>query len=616
MNYRKTLFLLFLIPFSLTAQKAPKNSISRVDPAFWWTDMKNEQLELLVYNPAIGSSQVSLSYPGVELKKAEPAENSDYIYLTLQISPETKPGSFPITFANGKKKLIYNYELKERNRDKARVQGVNPSDFIYLLMPDRFANGDPSNDIVAGTQETSLNRDSMYYRHGGDLQGVIDHLDYFTELGITALWLNPMHENDQPRWSYHGYAITDHYKIDKRLGTNSLYADLVQKAHSKGLKVVMDIVPNHIGNRHWLFLNLPSKDWVNEWPAFTKTNYRAPLLMDPYASQAELKQFSDGWFDNHMPDLNQRNPHVARYLTQSYIWWVEYAGIDDFRIDTYAYSDQGYMADMASDLRREYPQMNMFAEIWEHGVGINSFFAEKFRSRGRFDSKLPGVLDFQVYTAINEALTKAPGWTEGTGRIYYTLAQDMLYEHPLTNVTFLDNHDLSRFYSVVGEDIRKYKMGVAFLLTVRGTPSVYYGTEILMKGFSNPDGWVRMDFKGGWASDSENKFIEKGRNVQENEAFNYMKKLATWRKTNKAVQDGKMLQFIPDKTLYVYFRYNGNETVMVCMNAGDKEINVDCSKYDEILKNRRTGKDVVDGSSTDLEKLTLKPWDIQVIEIN
>lgn len=609
--------LLLLLPsFAAIAQKSKSVEIARIDPAFWWAGMNNPQLELLVYNPQIAQYKASIEYQGVRLVKQDSVENKDYLFLTLVIDANVQPGKFPITFTSGKKKLTYNYELKQRtNREQAKNRGVRTSDFIYLIMPDRFSNGDPSNDIVKGTQEASINRDSMYWRHGGDLQGAINKLDYLNDLGVTAVWLNPVQENDQPKTSYHGYAITDHYKIDPRLGNNETYLKFAEETHKRGMKVVMDIVPNHIGNRHWLFRNLPEKSWVNEWKEFTRTNYRAPLAMDPYASQNELNVFHNGWFDYHMPDLNQKNPHVAKYLTQSYIWWAEYAGVDDFRIDTYAYPDQAYMAQMAADVLLEYPGMNMFGEIWEHTVPIQAYFAEKYKARGNFDSKLPSVIDFQIYKAINEALTRPFGWTDGVSKIYYTLAEDALYAHPMRNVTFLDNHDLSRFYSVVGEDIRKYKMGVGFLLTMRGIPSLYYGTEVLMTGFSNPDGLVRMDFKGGWTSDASNKFDASGRNEKENDAFNFTRKIAQWRKTTTAVQNGKMTQFIPEKSMYVYFRYDQQSTVMVIMNANEKpEPLPNAVRYDEMLKGKRSGTDVINGGSINLDKLELQPWEIKIIQ--
>lgn len=618
MNMKQIVYaLLILVSLGASAQKNAKNTISRVDPAFWWAGMKNPNLELLVYHPGIGESTASINYPGVRLANIEPAKNKDYLYLSLVLDARVQPGTFPIEFKMGKKTLVYNYELKVRkSAESAATRGVRASDFIYLIMPDRFANDDLSNDIVKGTQEPSINRDSMYWRHGGDIQGVINKLDYLNELGVTAIWLNPVQENDQPKASYHGYAITDHYKIDPRLGSNELYVKFSEEAHKKGMKVVMDIVPNHIGNRHWLFRNLPDSNWVHWWPKFTRTNYRAPLLLDPYASQKELELFSNGWFDTHMPDLNQKDPHLAKYLTQSYIWWAEYAGVDDFRIDTYAYPDQEYMAQMAADILLEYPGMNMFGEIWEHSVPVQSFFASQFRSRGGFDSKLPSVLDFQIYKAINEALTRPFGWTEGVSAIYYTLAEDLLYKHPQRNVTFLDNHDLSRFYSVVGEDIRKFKMGIGFLLTTRGIPSLYYGTEVLMTGLSNPDGWVRMDFKGGWPGDEQNKFNASGRTTLEQEAFQFTKTLANWRKGNTSVQNGKLMQFIPEKGIYVYFRYDAKGTTMVIMNTNDKpEMLGSLERFDEMLQGKRSGKDVSTGNTKSLSDLELQPWEILILEL-
>jgi glycosidase len=603
---------LLLLTASLHAQKfAP---VHRVDPACWWAGMKNPRLELLVYHPGIGNASVSLNYPGVSLEKSEPAENTDYLYLTLYIGADAKPGVFPIQFVSGKKKFIYNYELRQRDTSPGRVQGISNADFIYLAMPDRFANGDLANDVIKGSMEPFINRDSMYWRHGGDLQGVRNRIPYLKDLGITAIWLTPVQENNQPKVSYHGYAITDHYKIDPRFGSNELYKTMVDDFHSNQMKVVMDIVPNHIGNNHWLYKNLPSADWVHQFPKFTKTNYRAPALMDPYASAYDKDLMRNGWFDTHMPDLNQSNPHVARYLTQSYIWWVEYTGLDGFRIDTYPYPDQAYLADMAKDILNEYPGIGMFAEIWDHGVPMQGWFSGGFKAR-KDDSALPSVLDFQIYFAINEALNKDFGWTEGSARLYYVLAQDFLYRDAFSNVIFLDNHDQSRFFSVVGENLTKYKAGINWLMTLRGTPHLYYGTEILMKNFSDPDGKVRSDFSGGWKEDRQNKFESAGRTPEEEEAFRHLQKLAQWRKQSKAVLGGKLMQFVPEKGLYVYFRYAEGETVMVIANCSKTTNTLDAMRYDERLNGKRSGRDVISGNSINLEALVLEPWQSLVLEI-
>lgn len=607
-----TLFALLLLSSSLEAKKIP---VKRVDPANWFVGLPNPNLELIIHAEGVGNSKASLSYGGLSIVKTESPENQDYLYLTLKIEKTCKPGKFDVNLVNGKNKYSFTYELKPRRKAGTYAQGVTNKDLIYLIMPDRFANGDYSNDINKTSNEPSINRDSMYWRHGGDLSGIENHLDYLQELGVTSLWLNPVQENDQPKTSYHGYAITDHYLIDPRLGSNEEYTKLVNALHAKRMKMVMDIVPNHMGNEHYLFKNMPSKDWVNQWDSFTKTTYRAPTQLDPYVSAKDLKRFSDGWFDHHMPDLNQRNPHVANYLTQSYIWWVETAGIDDFRIDTYAYPDQAYMSQLGRDLKEAFPQMNMFGEIWEHGVGVQSFFSEGFASRDDMNSHLPSVIDFQLHYAINDALTKSFGWTDGVARIYYTLAKDILYKDAMRNVTFLDNHDLSRFYSVVGEDIRKFKMGISMLLTMRGIPSVYYGTEILMTGYSNPDGLVRSDFLGGWKEDEVDKFTPAGRNEKENEAVEYFSKLANWRLTSEAATGGKMMQFIPEKSMYVYFRYTDSEKVMIILNAADEKQTLDLNRFTEMVSEGNAGKDVLSGKTITLGKsMDLEPWSVQVIE--
>lgn len=609
-------FILLCSAFSLVGFHALcQQSITRIDPSFWWIGMSQPELELMVHHPGIAACEASLNYPGVRLVKQEKLRNADFLFLKLKIDTAAKPGKVPIQFKGPKKSYSASYELKARNAEiRPGSKGIGPADFIYLIMPDRFANGDYSNDVVKGTQESAINRDSMYWRHGGDLQGIIDKLDYLQDLGVTAIWLNPVQENDQPKTSYHGYAITDHYKIDPRLGTNELYKKLGEELHKRKMKLVMDIVPNHVGNRHWWYRNLPDSSWVNWWPKFTRTNYRAPLMLDPYASQHEKNLFTKGWFDTHMPDLNQAEPHLARYLTQSYIWWVEYAGVDDFRIDTYSYPDQTYMRDLSAAILREYPAMNMFGEIWEHSVPIQSFFAGKTAARKEFDTRLPSVIDFQIYKAINEALTKSYSWTDGVAKLYYTLAEDYMYNQPMRNVNFLDNHDLSRFYSVIGEDERKFKMGIALLMTLRGIPSMYYGTEILMEGFSNPDGLVRSDFEGGWKADNQDRFTELGRNDAENRAFNFIRQLAKWRAKTTAVQNGKTLQFIPEDGLYVFFRYDNRSKVMVVINTEKENTIKNPEKYDEILSGSRRGTDVVSGQTTEINALKLNPWEFRIIQ--
>lgn len=569
-------------------------ALERVEPSFWWVGMNNPKLQLVVHGNGIASREVKLNYAGVTLSQVHKVENPNYLFLDLLISAEARPGKFNIEFqGKNQKKLSYTYELKDRDKSSNRIMGVTNKDFMYLIMPDRFANGDKRNDVIKGMQETALNRDSMYYRHGGDLQGIINHLDYLEDLGVTALWLNPVLENDQPKTSYHGYANTENYKIDPRFGDNALYKKLVDESHARGIKVIKDLVHNHFGSQHWILKDMPSKDWVHNWPEFTKSSFKDQVLFDPYASEADKKIMTDGWFDGHMPDLNQKNEFVKNYLTQSHIWWIEYAGLDGFRLDTYAYNDPEFMAEWAKFIKAEYPRFTFFAETWVHGIPNQAFFTQGNTINRGFDTELPGVTDFQTLWGINETLNGKFGWNEGVNKLYTTIASDFMYQDATRNVVFLDNHDLSRFYSVIGEDFDDFKSGIAWLLTTRGIPQLYYGTEILMKNFSNPDGLVREDFKGGWSGDKENKFTAQGRTPKENEAFNFVRTLANYRKNNEVLQTGKLMQYVPENGIYVYFRYNADKTVMIVMNTNDTVSDLSLKRFNERLDGFNSALNVI-----------------------
>jgi glycosidase len=435
----------------------------------------------------------------------------------------------------------------------------------------------------------------MYYRHGGDLQGLINKLDYLKDLGITAIWMTPEIENDMSLASYHGYAATDHYKIDPRYGSLALYKTLVDKVHEKGMKIVKDIVHNHMGTEHWFFKDMPMKNWVNEWPVFTQTSYRDEPVMDPHASKADQKKMLDGWFVPTMPDFNQRNPYVQNYITQNHIWWVEYAGIDGLRLDTYPYNDPEYMKDWANKIKAEFPTLSIFGETLVNSAAAQAYFTGGNTVSRGFDTELPGVTDAVMKNAIYEALNGKSGWTDGVFRLYTTIAQDFLYQNADRNVIFLDNHDMSRFYSMVNEDLNKYKSGMALLLTLRGIPQVYYGTEILMKNYSNPDGLVRSDFPGGWAGDKSDKFTATGRTLQENEAWNYFRTLANYRKNSPALQSGKMMQYVPENGLYTYFRYlpEGGKTVMVIVNGDDQAKSLETARFAERMSDATTAINII-----------------------
>ena len=609
-------FLFFLCLFAKTID-AQLVELERIEPMSWWTGMKNPKLQLIVHGNKIAGRNVSLNYPGVKLVRVNKVENPNYIFLDLEISSSAKPGSFKINFTSKNGQAVaYTYVLKARDKSPGRIQGVTSKDLIYLIMPDRFSNGDKTNDVIVGMEETTLNRDSMYYRHGGDIQGIINHLDYLKELGVTTIWNTPELENDQPQTSYHGYAVTDHYKIDPRYGTNELYKTFVEKCHSMGLKVIKDVVHNHIGNKHWLMKDLPFKDWIHQWPTFTKTTYRDHTLMDPYASAADKKLMSDGWFDFHMPDLNQSNPYVQNYLNQNHIWWIEYAGIDGLRLDTYPYNDLNYMSDWALKIKAEFPRLSFFGETLVGSVINQAFFTGGKTINQKIDTHLPGITDAQVKDGIYETLNGKFDWTSGASRLYGVLANDFVYKDPMRNVIFMDNHDMHRYYSLIGEDIEKFKSGMAILLTMRGIPQIYYGTEILMKNFSRPDGMVREDFKGGWEGDTENKFIATGRTAVENEAFNFLKKMANYRKNNAVLQTGRLMQYVPEKGIYVYFRYNNQKTVMVIVNSNEHDETLPAERFDERIKGFSKAVDVInDTEYKSIQSFKLPPKKVLVLEL-
>jgi len=591
-------------------------ALERVEPMFWWVGMHNPDLQLIVHGDHIADRKVELNYPGVKLVAVHKVENPNYLFVDLRIFSGASPGTFPIKFVKaGEKALVYDYALKNRDRSAGRLQGVTDKDLIYLIMPDRFSNGDPTNDSFSNMREKGVHRDSMYSRHGGDIQGVMNHLDYLKDLGVTAIWLTPAIENDEPHASYHGYAVTDHYKIDARFGTNELYKKFVEKCHAMGLKVVMDLVHNHAGTEGYTIQDMPMKSWVHQWPKYTKSNFRYEAVTDIHGSAADRKAMLDGWFDHRMADMNQNNPYVQNFLTQNHIWWAEYSGVDGFRLDTYPYNDPEYMAKWAVDVKAEFPHLSIFGEVLTSIPVFEAYFAQGNIIHQGLDTHLPGVTDAAVKDAIYEALNGKEGWTDGVNRLYNVLSQDFLYQDVTRNTIFVDNHDMSRILSVVGEDIDKYKSAMAMLMTLRGVPQMYYGDEILMAGYSNPDGLVRSDFPGGWADDKVNKFTAAGRTDKENDAFNYVRKLANYRKNTTALQTGKMMEYVPEKGLFVYFRYDDKKTVMVIYNGRDKEETTTTDRYIERIQGAKQAKNVITDETVDLSSLTIGPKATLVLEL-
>ena len=550
--------------------------INKINPTNWYVGMQNSNVQLLVYGIKLSEAIIKLNpYKGVKLKKVQFVENPNYAFLDVEISRIAKPGILEIVFGQTK----INYELKSKS---ANPLGLNQSDFIYLLMPDRFSNGDESNDKFEDMADQNHDRNNPFLRHGGDLQGVINHLEYLKELGVTAIWMTPVIENNQfltnelgaMRSAYHGYGFTDHYQVDKRLGGNEAYKKLSVEAHKKGIKIVQDAVYNHVGINHWFLKDKPAKDWLNEWDTYTNTTYKDQPLFDIHASLKDIKEVRNGWFTSFLPDLNKNNVFVANFLIQHALWSVETFGLDAWRVDTYIYNDLDFMNRCNKALLEEYPNIHIFGESAVNTVVSLAYFT-KNNFNTSFKSNLPGSCDFVVEEAIYEALNHKYGWNDGVNKLYTVLSQDLVYADANKNINFLENHDHNRFYSVIGEDYEKYKMGVAWLMTLRGIPQFYYGTEILMKNFKDPsDAEVRRDFPGGWKEDKVNKFEASGRTEKENEAFNFVKNLANYRKSSEAISEGKFMQFVPQDGIYVYFRYTDEQIVMVVSNTNNvsKEI--------------------------------------------
>jgi glycosidase len=558
----------------------------------------------------------------ISIKKIFQPENKHYLFVDIEILSSAKPGIYTMVFSDGR---TLQYELKARVKDASMHQGVRSEDLIYLIMPDRFVNGDPTNDAFKDSRDTLSDRKNPFARHGGDLAGVASKLDYLKDLGVTSIWMTPVMENDMPImkesiWmmsGYHGYWITSHYKVDKRFGGNEAYKSLVQAAHQKGLKVLQDAVYNHIGNHHHTVLDPPMNDWLNQWPVYTGPDHREEVFFDPYATASEKNRMIGGWFVPHLPDLNLSNPYVAKYMIQQNIWSTEEFGIDGWRVDTYKYCDEPFLNDINAALLREYPKLTVFGEAWSNTVAGSAYFTQNNMSTA-FKHQIKGVTDFPLQGAIMDVLNQPFGWNEGVMKVYTTLSQDFLYKDPFTNCIFLDNHDMNRFFSMAGESMNKYKIGLGLLLTTRGIPQVYYGTEILMKNFKDPnDAAVRLDFPGGWKSDNTDKFSASGRSEKEQEAFDFFKSLAQFRKGSPALTKGKLIQFIPKNGVYVYFRVSDKQKIMCVVNTSNKEENIQMSAFSEMVSQNKVLLDILNKKTITINQnpIAIPPVSFHVFEL-
>ncbi len=614
MKIARTCFAALFV--SLVILPANGQIIERIDPPSWFTGMKESALQLMVYGKEIGTYEVKANYQGVKVITLVKTENPNYLFVSLDLNRETLPGNIKLTFTKGKKEIKYDYPLYARPAGPAR--GFNSSDVIYLLMPDRFANGDTTNDNVEGMAE-QLNRKNPGGKHGGDLKGITDHLDYLKDLGVTGIWLNPFLENNQQHSSYHGYSTTDFYRADPRYGSNDEFRQLVAKAHDKGMKVVMDMIFNHCGSGHWWMKDLPSPDWIHQFDKFTRTNYKASTYMDPYAAEGDTRLMEQGWFDVTMPDLNQSNPLVETYLTQNSLWWIAYSDLDGIRMDTYPYPEPAMMSRWAKRVTGEFPGFFIVGEVWYDEPARIAYWTLNKKNSDGYRSNLPSVTDFPVCFATHTAFSGSGNPTDGMSKLYSVLGQDFLYPEPLRNVIFLDNHDMTRFFTETGKSLNVYKMALSFIMTTRGIPQFYYGTEIIMEGDKNKgDGFLREDFPGGWPGDKKNAFTGADLTDGEKEAFDFTKKLLNWRKDKEVIHTGHLKHYIPEDGLYVYFRYNEKESVMVILNNNDIESRtVTKNKYIESLRGFSKGYEIITGKTIDdLTSFEIAPKTAMIIELN
>ncbi|MDR2824953.1 MAG: glycoside hydrolase family 13 protein [Prevotellaceae bacterium] len=591
--------------------------IKHVQPAFWWAGMTNPTLQILIHGDKIGASEVLLTSKLCKIDSVARFANKNYLILYVNTQNAT-PEQFNIILKNGKKKTEIPYELQQRASNARNIKGFDASDVLYLIMPDRFANGDTANDQIFGYP---TNRENPNSRHGGDFKGIEKHLDYISDLGVTAIWLNPVLEKNMNEYeypAYHGYATTDFYKVDARFGTNEDYKNLIAKIHAKGMKTVMDMIFNHCGSENFLSRDLPDSTWINHGTHYVGTTHNTSVQFDKYHSDFDFDAAVDGWFVESMPDFNQRNQHVAKYFIQNSIWWIEYAGLNGIRQDTHPYADYDMMSRWCKEVLDEYPDFNIVGETWLHSNVAIAWWQKDSKLSAPKNSYLKTVMDFPMVDIMENCFDEETGeWGGGFMRIHEYLTQDVVYQNPMNLLVFLDNHDTSRFNKNENDtaNIDRTKQALAYILTVRGIPQIYYGAEILMTGFKpDGDGFLRKDFPGGWADDKVDKFTETGRTAKENEVFNFAKNLLNWRKDNEILSKGGFKHFRPYKGVYVYERKYGNRSAVVLFNGTDADQTVETQRYAEILP-KTTAKDVIDGSTVNIGKeITVKKRGVVIWE--
>lgn len=591
--------------------------IDRMEPPYWWSNMTNPELQIMFYGEQIAQFKCEISNEEIKDFEIKKVDNPNYLFLYVNI-PSNFKQNLNISFSkNGKSIKEIEYELKNRIENSADREGFNSSDVIYLITPDRFANGDTQNDINKELGDV-LDREDPQARHGGDIQGIIDNLDYIEDMGYTAIWINPVLENNMSRTSYHGYATTDYYKIDPRYGTMEDYLKLSEEANKRGIKLIMDQIMNHCGSNHWWMHDLPDNEWVNSKETYQITNHKRTVIKDPYAAPSDIEKFERGWFVDAMPDINGEHPLLSKYLIQNSIWWVEAANLGGIRHDTHPYPGAAFMSDYTCSIMNEYPNFNIVGEEWSEIPTIVAKWQAGNETAKDLNSCLPSLMDFPLQVTLNKALIDEETWGTGMNKLYEIIALDYIYPDAGNLVIFGDNHDMDRFYTQINEDLDLYKMGMIYISTIRGIPQIYYGTEILMENSNNPHdhGVIRTDFPGGWQSDSKNAFTGKNLSDKEKEAQDFLKTLLNWRKNSDVIHHGKLMHYSPVDGLYVYFRYKDSEKVMVVLNKDDKERRILPTDFPEMLTENDQFYNVLSKENFELKDLKIPAKSAAIFELN
>lgn len=604
---RKISLVISLVILTFTNLNAIE--ISKIEPPSWWIGMNSSTLQLMIYGKDISGANIISENSDIKVVKVHRADSPNYLFVDLMLKNKLKAGSYNFKIVKGSEETTFKYLFEKRRPNSAMRESFGPQDIVYLLMPDRFSNGDTTNDNSSDADEKSQ-ISNPYGRHGGDIKGMINSLDYLKDLGITAVWSTPLLFDNEPKASYHGYACADYYKIDPRYGDNDLYKKYVAEAKLRGIKIIMDMVPNHSALSHWWMNDLPFNDWINKFPQYTQSNFAMSTHADIHASESDRERCVTGWFDTSMPDMNLKNPFLNRYFSQNAIWWVEWADLSGIRVDTYPYSEKAAIANWANNILNEYPKLNIVGECWFSSPQEVAYWEGAAKNKDGYSSRLTSVMDFPLQEAINTAFTQGsqPGWGEGMHKIYRSLSLDYIYENPYNILIFADNHDTHRISETLKGDVSKMKMIFTFLSTMRGTPQIYYGTELMLK---TPDG------KLGHGEERMDMPFLNGISTGQKEVYEFAKKVFNWRKDTKAIHEGKLVHYWPYNNLYVYFRQLDAETVMVVINNNDKQLTIDWKRYSESLNGYKTGMEVISGKTISTDKeLDIQPQTSYIIHFN